>query len=88
MTMTGGSIKAETRPSQRNPDQPRGPYFKHQVWEDRQNKTRRIPTDQADALTRAIEGRKKFEHLALLDRGARYLCPCSPCLWQVSKHDD
>ena len=62
--MEYGSIQAETRPSQRNPDQPRGPYFKHQVWEEGQNKTRRVPADQADSLTRAIEGRKQFEHLA------------------------
>ena len=62
--MEYGSIQAETRPSQRNPEQPRGPYFKHQVWEEGQNKTRRVPADQADSLTRAIEARQQFELLA------------------------
>jgi len=62
--MERGSVQAETRPSQRDPNQERGPYFKHQIWEDGQNKTRRIPADQADALAQAIEGRKEFEKLA------------------------
>ena len=62
--MERGSLQAETRPSQRDPNQERGPYFKHQIWEDGQNKTRRIPPDKADALTQAIEGRKEFEKLA------------------------
>jgi hypothetical protein len=62
--MERGSLQAETRPSQRQPDHERGPYFKHQVWEDGQNKTRRIPPNQADALAQAINGRKEFEKLA------------------------
>jgi hypothetical protein len=62
--MERGSLQAETRPSQRHPAQPRGPYFKFQVWEEGQNKTRRVSSDQADALAQAIEGRKKFEKLA------------------------
>ena len=62
--MERGSLQTETRPSRRHSDQERGPYFKHQIWEDGQNKTRRIPADKADALTQAIEGRKDFEKLA------------------------
>src|SRR5882672_11034457 len=62
--MERGSLQAETRASQRNPNQQRGPYFKHQIWEDGQNKTRRVDADQADALAQAIEGRKEFEKLA------------------------
>ena len=62
--MERGSLQAETRPSQRHPSQERGPYFKHQVWEDGQNKTRRISADKADALDQAIEGRQEFEKLA------------------------
>src|SRR5436309_3503554 len=54
----------EKRPSVRHPDQGRGPYHKHQVWEDGQNLTRRIPAEKADALAQAIEGRKEFERLA------------------------
>src|SRR5206468_9537867 len=59
-----GSLQAEKRPSVRHPDQGRGPYHKHQVWEDGQNLTRRIPAEKADALAQAIEGRKEFERLA------------------------
>ena len=62
--MERGSLQAETRPSQRHPDQERGPYFKHQVWEDGQNKTRRLSAEQAEALAPAIEGRQEFEKLA------------------------
>src|SRR5438034_5507462 len=62
--MQHGSLQAETRPSARHPNQGRGPYFKHQVWENGQNLTRRIPPDKADALAQAIEGRKEFERLA------------------------
>src|SRR6059036_3015553 len=49
-----GSLQAEKRPSVRHPDQGRGPYHKHQVWEDGQNLTRRIPAEKADALAQAI----------------------------------
>ena len=62
--MERGSLQTETRPSLRHPEQHRGPYFKHQVWENGQNATRRIPPQQADALAQAIEGRKEFERLA------------------------
>lgn len=62
--MERGSLQTETRPSLRHPDQDRGPYFKHQVWESGQNATRRVPSEQADALAQAIAGRKKFEKLA------------------------
>ena len=62
--MERGSLQAETRPSQRHPNEERGPYFKHQVWEDGQNKTRRLSAEHAQALAQAIEGRKEFEKLA------------------------
>jgi hypothetical protein len=62
--MERGSLQSETRPSRRHPDQDRGPYFKHQIWENGQNLTRRIPPDQADALSQAIASRKEFESLA------------------------
>ena len=62
--MERGSLQAEKRPSVRHPDQGRGPYFKHQVWENGQNLTCRIPPEKADALAQAIEGRKEFERLA------------------------
>jgi hypothetical protein len=62
--MEHGSLQAEKRPSIRHPDQGRGPYYKHQVWENGQNLTRRVPVEEADALAQAIQGRKEFERLA------------------------
>ncbi len=62
--MERGSLQAEKRPSVRHPDQGRGPYYKHQVWENGQNQTCRVSADQAEALALAIEGRKEFERLA------------------------
>lgn len=62
--MERGSLQAQTRPSLRHPGQARGPYFKHQIWEDGQNVTRHIPPEQSDALAQAIAGRKEFEKLA------------------------
>ncbi len=62
--MEYGSLQQEHRPSKRNPGNHQGPYFKHQVWENGQNLSQRIPADQADALAEAIEGRQEFEELA------------------------
>jgi hypothetical protein len=62
--MENGSLQSETRPSQRHPGQNQGPYFKHQIWEDGGNVTRRVPPEKAPALAKAIEGRKEFETLA------------------------
>jgi hypothetical protein len=62
--MEHGSLQTETRPSPRHPNQPQGPYFKHQIWEEGRNVSRRIPSEKAPALAKAIEGRKKFEKLA------------------------
>jgi len=62
--MERGSLQAEKRPSVRHPAEGRGPYFKHQVWENGQNRTQRVSAEKADALAQAIEGRKKFERLA------------------------
>jgi len=62
--MEHGSLRGDTRPSLRHPGQDRGPYFKHQVWENGGNVTRSVPADQADALAEAIAARKQFETLA------------------------
>ena len=59
-----GSLQEELRPSKDDPSQTLGPYFKHQVWEDGKNLTRRVPAEKAAALAQAIQGRKDFEHLA------------------------
>ena len=63
-TMERGSLQEERRPSKQDPDLANGPYFKHQVWEDGKNQTRRVPQDQAGRLAEAIQGRKQFEALA------------------------
>lgn len=64
-TMEYGSLKAEYRPSP--PDQPAealGPYFKHQVWQNGHNVSRRVAAEQAPALAEAIANRQSFEELA------------------------
>ena len=63
-TMERGSLQEERRPSKQDPGLPTGPYFKHQVWEDGKNQTRRVPPEEAGRLAEAIEGRKQFEALA------------------------
>ena len=61
-TMEQGSLKEEYR------HQPSGtkagPYFKHQVWRDGSNVSRRIAPEDAPALAQAIANRQKFEALA------------------------
>lgn len=61
-TMELGSLKAEFRQS--SSGTPVGPYFKHQVWEDGANTSRRVPPEQAPELQAAIANRQKFETLA------------------------
>src|SRR5215203_961119 len=63
-TMERGSLQEERRPSKQDPDLPNGPYFKHQVWEDGKNQTRRVPREEAGLLAQGIQGRKQFERLA------------------------
>jgi hypothetical protein len=62
--MEQGSLQSETRPSARDSHQKQGPYFKHPIWEQGRNVTRRIPAEKAPALAKAIAGRKEFEKLA------------------------
>jgi len=40
-----------------------GPYFKHQVWKDGRNASRRVPTDEAAQLREDIDNAKRFEQL-------------------------
>jgi len=42
----------------------KGPYFKHQKWEDGHNRSRRVPAEEAEALRQALEGRQRFESLS------------------------
>jgi hypothetical protein len=61
--MEYGSLKAECRPGA-DPDQPLGPYYKHQVWQDGKNHSARIAGARAEALGQAVAGRQQFEQLA------------------------
>jgi hypothetical protein len=45
-----------------------GPYFKHQVWRDGRNVSRRVKADEARQLREDIEGLDRFKNLA-----ARYI---------------
>ena len=64
-TMEYGSLKAEYRPAEPGQSsEPLGPYFKHQVWQQGRNLSRRVPTEQAPALAKAIANRQTFEKLA------------------------
>jgi len=40
-----------------------GPYFKHQVWKDGRNASRRVPTNEAALLREDIDNAKRFEQL-------------------------
>ncbi len=64
-TMEYGSLHCEYRPSQSDRSAPPlGPYFKHQVWHQGRNRSRRVPAEQAPALATAIANRQAFEKLA------------------------
>ena len=40
-----------------------GPYFKHQVWKDGRNVSRRVPAEEAALLREDIDNAKRFEQL-------------------------
>ena len=40
-----------------------GPYYKHQVWKDGRNVSRRVPADEAVLLREDIDNAKRFEEL-------------------------
>jgi hypothetical protein len=61
-TMEQGSLKAEFRDAPSG--QRCGPYFKHQVWQDGNNVSRRVPSAEAVALQAAIANRQRFAALA------------------------
>jgi hypothetical protein len=41
-----------------------GPYFKHQVWRDGKNVSRRVKADEAQQLRDDIEGLDRFKELS------------------------
>ena len=61
-TMEEGSLKAEYRTGPSGTKS--GPYFKHQVWREEGNVSKRIPSEDAKPLGEAIANRQKFEALA------------------------
>jgi hypothetical protein len=61
-SMELGSLKAEFREGPSG--EKIGPYYKHQVWEDGGNLSRRVPSEEAPALETAIANRQRFEQLA------------------------
>jgi len=61
-SMELGSLKAEYRSGASGSKS--GPYFKHQVWKDGANQSRRVTPEDAPALKAAIDNRLLFESLA------------------------
>lgn len=61
--MEYGSLKAEYRAGI-DPDQPLGPYYKHQVWREGKNHSQRVAGPRAEQLRQAVAGRQQFEQLA------------------------
>ena len=63
--MEQGSLKAEYRTSSAGGQTGQvGPYYKHQVWQDGHNVSRRISAEEAPGLEAAIANRQRFEALA------------------------
>ena len=64
-SMEQGSLKAEYRTSSADGQTgPIGPYYKHQVWQDGRNVSRRVSAEDAPGLQAAIANRQRFEALA------------------------
>ena len=61
-TMEQGSLKSEYRDQTSGTRS--GPYFKHQVWRNGANVSKRISPEDAPGLAEAIANRQKFEALA------------------------
>ena len=64
-TMSRGRLTEEYRERHENGQTVQlGPYYKHQVWEDGRNKSRRVKADEAQLLREGIEGLDKFKELS------------------------
>jgi hypothetical protein len=64
-SMEQGSLKAEYRTSSADGQSCQvGPYFKHQVWQNGRNVSRRVSAEAAPGLQAAIANRQRFEVLA------------------------
>jgi hypothetical protein len=63
--MEQGSLKAEYRTSSADGQTCQvGPYYKHQVWKNGRNASRRVSAEAAPGLQAAIANRQRFEALA------------------------
>ena len=65
-TMLPGTLAEEYRehPAAAGPGTVRlGPYFKHQVWQDGRNVSRRVPAAEAATLRLDVEAAKRFHQL-------------------------
>jgi hypothetical protein len=64
-SMEQGSLKAEYRTNSADGQTCQvGPYYKHQVWQDGRNVSRRVSAEAAPSLQAAIANRQRFEALA------------------------
>jgi hypothetical protein len=64
-SMEQGSLKAEYRTSSAGGQTCQvGPYYKHQVWQNGRNVSRRVSVAAAPSLQAAIANRHRFEALA------------------------
>lgn len=63
--MQPGRLTEEYREREVNGEVRRaGPYFKHQMWRDGKNVSRRVPADDVEALKKGIEGLDRFKELS------------------------
>ena len=63
--MEKGTLTAEYRDSVKDGKKVRlGPYYKHQIWKDGRNASRRIRATDADHMGEAVDGYHEFKRLA------------------------
>ena len=63
--MEKGSFTAEYRQTVREGKTVQlGPYYKHQLWENGRNLSRRVPAREAGALQQAVEGYQRYQALS------------------------
>ncbi len=63
--MEKGRLTPEYRETEREGRKIRlGPYYKHQCWIDGANQSRRVPAEEAEALSEAVDGYQRFKELS------------------------
>ncbi len=65
-TMERGKLSEEYRPAKKRGSaaERRGPYYKHQAWENGGNVSRRVPASQVPALKEDLANHERFTELA------------------------